>query len=82
MTWKYDTNKKEVRLHIKQQQVNNFQIPLTISWIFQSGAVTNKTVLIDKKESDFVFSLPEKPKKMIADPFTSLLFERKVNEIK
>ena len=82
ITWKFDSNKKEIHLHIKQLQVNNFQFPLTISWISQSGAVTNNTVSIEKKESDFVFPLSEKPKNMIADPFTSLLIERKVNELK
>ena len=82
MTWKYDSNKKKVHLHIKQLQATDFNFPLTISWISQSGAEKNNTIFIEKKESDFVFSMPAKPKILIADPFTSLLFEGKVTEIK
>ena len=82
MTWKYDSNKKKVHLHIKQLQATDFNFPLTISWISQSGAEKNNTIFIEKKESDFVFSMLAKPKILIADPFTSLLFEGKVTEIK
>ncbi len=82
MTWKYDSNKKEVHLHIKQLQANNFHFPLTIALISQLGAGTNNNILVDKKESDFVFPFPEKPKYLIADPFTSLLFEGKMTELK
>ena len=82
ITWKYDSAKKEVRLHIKQLQAANFHFPLTIGLVSQPGTGKNNTIFINKKESDFVFSYPEKPKLLIADPFTSLLFERKVTEIK
>jgi aminopeptidase N len=81
-TWKYDAAKKEVHLHLKQQQSAIFQLPLTISLISQSGAGTNHNILVDKKENDFVFSFSERPKMVVADPYTSLLFEGKVTELK
>ena len=82
ITWKYDSTKKEIRLHIKQLQATNFQFPLTIALVSQSGSATDNTIIINKKDSDFVFSFPEKPKKLIMDPSTSLLFERKLTELK
>ena len=65
----------------KELQVNNFQFPLTIAFISQSGAGTNNKIFVDKKESDFVFPFAEKPKYVVADPFTSLLFEGKITEL-
>ena len=82
ITWQYDAGKKEVHIHLKQLQVNNFQFPLTIAFISQSGAGTNNKIFVDKKESDFSFSFPEKPAHFVTDPFTSLLFEAKVTELK
>jgi len=82
MTWKYDPLKKEVKLHLKQLQSATFQFPLMISLIANSGAGTNNRIMVDKKEVDVTFSFPEKPKQLAADPFTSLLFEGKITELK
>ena len=82
LTWKYDAIKKEVRLHLKQQQTNIFQFPLTISLISKTGAATNNKIIVDKKESDHIFSTSGKPAYLVADPFTTLLFEAVIKEIK
>ncbi len=80
ITWQYDGKKKEVRMHIKQLQNHNFHFPLLISLIPKSGAPIDRKILVDKKESDFVFPVPEKPKHLVVDPHTSLLFQWKVAE--
>lgn len=81
ITWKYDLKKKEVKMQVKQLQANNFVFPFEVSFIAKSGISTNKKLVIDKKESDFVFPFAEKPKYVVADPFTSLLFEGKITEL-
>jgi len=81
-TWKYDATKKEVRLHLKQLQSTIFQFPLSISLISQSGAGTRNKIVVSKKEEDFTFSFPEKPRELTVDDFVSILFEGKVTELK
>jgi aminopeptidase N len=81
-TWKYDATKKEVHLHLKQLQSTTFHFPLAISVISQSGAGTRNKIAVNKKEHDFTFSFPERPRSLTVDDFVSLLFEGKVTELK
>jgi len=71
-----------VLLHTKQLQSTVFQFPLTISLISASGAGTRQNIIISKKESNYTFSFPEKPKHLTADDLVSVLFEGKITELK
>ena len=81
ITWKYDTKKKEVHLHIKQLQQAVFNLPLTISLDGKAGTNSSKNIVVDKKEADFTFAVAAKPTQLITDPLISLLFERKITEL-
>lgn len=82
MNWNYDSEKKEVTLTVKQKQKNVFSFPLDMAIINKTGAAVTQKFMINKRESSFTFSFPEKPSTLTADPFTSLLFEGKITELK
>lgn len=82
ISWKYDEQKKLLRLHLQQLQSTAFQFPLEIAFLSKKGGRTINKINVTKKEMDFSFALPEKPLQLIADPFTSVLFEGKVMEMK
>lgn len=82
LTWKYEKNKKQVLIQVKQTSQTVFDFPLQVSLITKSGAMVLKTINIDKKESRFNVSMPEHPKYVVSDPFTNLLAEVTVKEVK
>lgn len=80
--WKYDPDRKKVTGTIRQLQAGSFTFPLQLAFISPSGAITLYTQQVTQRETGFSFSMGEKPAQLLADPFTDLLAEMKVTELK
>jgi hypothetical protein len=68
---------------VDQVQENGlFLFPLDIAITGQSPNPGIKKLMISKKSETFIFTVKDKPLKITADPFTSLLFNCTIDEIK
>ncbi|MBS1919036.1 MAG: DUF3458 domain-containing protein [Bacteroidetes bacterium] len=83
ITWQYSGAEKNITLTVEQTQASEpFQFPLDISIITNTKKSVIHTVQVNQKKQSFEIPVSVKPVSVIADPFTSLLFEGKISEIK
>ncbi|HKB43163.1 MAG TPA: M1 family aminopeptidase, partial [Chitinophagaceae bacterium] len=80
ISWKYLPKEKKISIKVDQLQTELFQFPLDI-------AITNtkskiEKLVISKRSETFIFPVKDKPLKLLADPFTSLLFDGSMMQIK
>ena len=72
--WSYAN--KQIKFTVNQQQKGfTFKIPLEIEIVYDKGNSTIETVNINNAEDTFTLPSEEKPKEIILDPNTWLLFE-------
>ncbi|GHM99514.1 peptidase [Cytophagales bacterium WSM2-2] len=75
-TWQWDEASKNLSIQVTQDQTGDlFRFPLEIAL-----GEDVKTVIIDKKNQGFSFSLASKPAQIVLDPGTWLLFEGGIAE--
>lgn len=79
ISWKYDAKKKNVVVTITQQQENIFQFLLDIQ-VQNDNADVIRTIPVKQKQTTINIPLQNKPKVVVADPNTRLLFEGSVKE--
>jgi aminopeptidase N len=80
ISWKYLPKEKKISIKIDQLQADLFQFPLDIA-ITGTKSKTEK-LMISKKSETFILPVKDKPLKVFADPFTSLLFNGSVTQAK
>ncbi|HVT83881.1 MAG TPA: M1 family aminopeptidase [Chitinophagaceae bacterium] len=81
--WHYSDTEKKITLTLEQLQASEaFQFPLDILVNTTAEDSMIHTINITQKKQIFNFPLNSKPTSVVADPFTSLLFEGTVKEIK
>ena len=81
--WKYLVKEKKIRIVTEQLQSGQpFQLPLEISIATGHSKPVIQKINISKKTETFTFPAGQKPVLIKADPFTSLLIEATVTEIK
>jgi aminopeptidase N len=81
MTWKYNDKQKAVVLTVNQQQAVPFQFPLELA-IETATGITTKPVTITNKQTVVTIPVAQKPRALIADPNTCLLFAGTLTETK
>jgi len=77
-TWTYDTKEKQVMLFLEQTQPNLFDVPLEIGLVAEDGSAEKKGVRLTTKNAEFTFPARMRPKNLVLDPDTWLLFEGKI----
>jgi aminopeptidase N len=80
ISWKYDVKKQLILLTVVQLQDQLFEFPLDIA--FQSASMRIEHLGISKKTETFKIPVKKKPLMVTPDPFTSLLFEAKITQVK
>jgi aminopeptidase N len=80
ISWKYRSKEKQVSIKVDQVQTGLFQFPLDISVINTKSKI--EKLIVSKRSETFIFPLKEKPLKLLADPFTSLLFDGTIVQLK
>lgn len=78
--WSWSEKDKKFAISIKQLQKTPFQFPLELIVQSADGEEFFELVKISKAEHTLTFSLDKKPKAIVADPGTKLLFEASVKE--
>jgi hypothetical protein len=77
--WSYDTATKQVDVRIEQSQSILFDFPL--QWMITAGAdVLSGSARISERTTDVKVTFPRRPKQLIVDPDTNLLFEAEIKE--
>jgi aminopeptidase N len=80
--WHYSDPEKTIHLTVEQLQSSRaFEFPLEILINTNPDDSMIHTFYIDRKEQTFILPVSSKPVSVIADPFTSLLFEGITKEI-
>ena len=74
-SWTYDQSRKALVLTIRQNQARLFKTPLVIGFSSENGTMEKQTITLAEKESEFVIQAESRPKQVILDPDTWLLFE-------
>lgn len=82
ITWKYDANKKGIRVIVRQIHSQLFTFPLDLRLNLPGTKTLNKEVRIEQREQEFIILVTEKPLELIADPNVKLLFEGEVTDSK
>ncbi|HYM94674.1 MAG TPA: M1 family aminopeptidase, partial [Chitinophagaceae bacterium] len=83
ITWQYLENEKKISLTVEQEQkAEIFQFPLNIKIITSPDQAAVRKIEVSQKKQTFVLPVSSKPVLVVADPFTALLFEGEINEIK
>jgi aminopeptidase N len=80
VNWKYFDKEKKISVKIDQLQTELFQFPLDIAITNTTSGV--KKITISKRSETFTFPVKNRPLKILADPFTSLLFDGLITELK
>ncbi len=76
--WKYKKKDGQLWLNIKQQQKGNpYRLNLEVAFIDDEGKeLTRKIVILEKDKEEFLINgIDQKPKDLILDPDTKLLFK-------
>jgi aminopeptidase N len=83
INWHYSDSEKKIILTVEQTQTSEaFQFPLDIRINVNTEASVDHTIYISQEKQIFVFPVSSKPVSVIADPYTSVLFEGTIKEIK
>ena len=83
MSWKWLAKEKKVQLDIEQLQPGTvFHLPLELGITMGAGKKSIMPFTITSRVQSFSWPAATKPWSIIADPYTSLLFEGTVTEIK
>lgn len=83
INWHYSDSEKKIILTVEQTQTSEaFQFPLDIRININTEASVDHTIYISQEKQIFVFPVSLKPVSVIADPYTSVLFEGTIKEIK
>ena len=83
INWKYLIKEKKIKLDIEQIQSGIiFNMPLEIEIKLSGGKKITIPLIITSKTQSFILPVKEKPLIIVADPNTSLLFEKTITEIK
>ena len=77
--WRYDRQRKELHLVIKQKQTTPFRFTLDLGVSSKTGSQTLSWRL-KKQHNEKVFPLSEAPQKILLDPDLWLLFEGKLRK--
>ena len=80
ITWKYDDKKQLILLTVDQLQNELFEFPLDIA--VQSATAQVERLTIRNKTTTFNIPVEGEPLRVMADPFTSLLFEATITQVK
>lgn len=81
INWKYDQKHQKVLVSVKQEKTV-FEFPLEIGLKDANGKLTVTKFMITKATENFTIPVKQKPRQLVADPATSLLFSGNVSEIK
>lgn len=73
--WTYDQSKKVVLISIRQNQPSLFRTPLEIGIFDDNGYMGKQAIMLSEKETVYAINAEKKPKQVILDPDTWLLFE-------
>lgn len=76
--WAYDPKKKVVKVLLRQNQPNPFRFPIDIGLIASSGSQQISSVILTGNVAEFTISSEIKPKQLLLDPNTWLLFEGEI----
>ena len=83
INWKYISKGKKVELTVDQTQKNMvFQFPLEIGIESAHTKGDIEKLFVSKKKETFILPVKERPQKIIADPYISLLYEGMIKELK
>jgi len=82
MKWKYNSKLKTITITIQQKQSAEFRFPINIQLHYKSGKKADQNIMVDGRSKSIILKVSEKPSMIIADPYTSLLFEGTINEVK
>jgi aminopeptidase N len=77
--WSYDTAAKRVDLRIEQMQPVLFDFPLQLMTTAGADVLSTSTQISDRV-TNLKIQFPRKPKQILADPDTNLLFEAEIKE--
>jgi aminopeptidase N len=80
INWTYLPKEKKISVKVIQLQTELFQFPFDIAITTTKSKI--EKIMISKRSETFTFPVKDKPAKVLADPFTSLLFEGIVTELK
>ena len=72
-SWKWDSNKKELKISVIQQQSGLFTFPLEFGFHYKDQSMEVVSTDVTEKESIFTFKLERKPDFIEIDPRTRLL---------
>lgn len=78
VSWTY-TN-QEIEMTIEQQQAEDFEFELEIDLVYADDSKERKTIMINRKSQTWKPEVNSKPKQIILDPDSWLLFEAKLSE--
>ncbi len=83
ITWHYSESEKKVLLTLEQIQKSGiFQFPIDIEISTNLAEKDFQKLWVSQAKQTFSFPVSSKPASVIADPYTSLLYEGGVQEIK
>jgi len=80
--WHYNKKTNELSVTVTQSQKRIFQFPLQLEIESQTQKDKTVTIGISKQKETFKFKVEKKLLHFTIDPFTSLLFEGKITEVK
>lgn len=75
ITWKYVTKEKRIAINVEQLQLKTFEFPLDFAINLGASKPVLFNINVSKKIETFFFPTANSPVSIVADPFTSLLFE-------
>jgi len=78
LSWSYQPGEKKLSVSIKQLQKETFSFPLEVKIKNNKATILN----ISKRDETFTLLMEEKPKGLVLDPNTSMLFTATVREKK
>ena len=80
--WHYNKKANELSVTVTQSQKRIFQFPLQLEIESQTQKDKTVTIGISKQKETFKFKVEKKLLHFTIDPFTSLLFDGKITEVK
>jgi aminopeptidase N len=77
-SWSYDPKKKAIKMELIQNQATLFNTPIEVGISDISGKMVKHTVQLSQKRAEFSFSASKRPKEVVLDPDTWLLFDGEI----
>lgn len=73
--WTYDQSKKAVIINVRQNQTSLFVTPLGLGFVSDIGTMAKQTIMLTEKAAEYAIPAEKRPKEVILDPDTWLLYE-------